>query len=48
VSALAELEADKQHQKGANKEKKEKAKQDKAIKARLEAKVNQSKCSVAL
>jgi hypothetical protein len=48
VSALAELEADKQHQKGANKEKNEKAKQDKAIKARLEAEVNQSKCAGAL
>ena len=48
VSALAELEADKQYQKGANKEKKEKDKQDKAIKARLEAKVNQSKCATAL
>jgi hypothetical protein len=48
VSALAELEADKQHQKGANKEKKEKAKQDKAIKAQLEAEMNQSKCAVVL
>jgi hypothetical protein len=37
-----------QYQKGANKEKKEKAKIDKAIKARLEAKVNQSKCAIAL
>ena len=48
VSALAELEADKQHQKGVNKEKREKAKQVKAIKARLKAEVNQSKCAIVL
>jgi hypothetical protein len=41
-------EADKQYQKGANKEKKQKAKRDKAMKERLEAEVNQSKCAIAL
>jgi hypothetical protein len=49
VAALvAELEADKQLQKEANREKKEKDKQDKAIKAWLEANANQSKCAIVL
>jgi hypothetical protein len=49
VSTLAELKADKQLQRGAKKETKEKAKRDKAIKARQEAEqVNQSKCAITL
>jgi chorismate mutase len=42
VAAMAELKTDKQLQKEVNKEKKENAKQVKAIKAWLEADANQS------
>jgi hypothetical protein len=43
VATLAELEADKKDQQEANNKKKENAKRNKVIEARLEAEINQEK-----